>query len=660
MEEYLYAMQNQARITNLPVKERGVRMLKGHPKGLLPLFFTEMWERLSFYMLVGILVLYASDVERGGLGLTLTEASAIYGTYLAFVYFTPFLGGIIADRWLGFRKSVFIGGLFMSGGLFLLGTPGITYLYLGLACICIGNGFFKPNISAMVGNLYKPGDPKRDTGFNIFYMGINIGAAAANLAAAPIRNDIGWKWAFYAAGFGLIISLIILVFNWKTLEKADRPNEPGPDDVTLATIFSRILLPAAIFGAAGYFLAKGLLPEDYPVTPTLCGFLLGMVPILLFLFRTAKHASPKEKPGLMALLPVFVAGGTFFMILHLNGSALTVWAKNNTNRQVAAVPELWRQDALASYFFNADSSVPRPDERTFLVVDKETAKMFGTKKMDIKHLTDINGNDGIEEVTVWTRQGGATGNARENWARLATFVYNDDHVIVKNSDTITVKLKEGATPVRKVAFVREIEGRKVPLYLVTQAVFDDVYERAGDKRLEPGEFLRVVSPEVYQSWNPIFVVFFTPFIVMFFAWRLKKRKPVSTARKIFYGMLLTTGAMLIMSIAGFLSNGGQDKVMGFWLVMTYAVITIGELCLSPMSLSLVTKLSPRRLVGLMMGGWFVATAFGNKLSGFFGEIQNSLPPSTFFLLLTGCALAVAIFIYTLLGKLEDAISQYEK
>ncbi|MCP5045609.1 MAG: peptide MFS transporter, partial [bacterium] len=126
-------------------------MLKGHPKGLFPLFFTEMWERLSFYMLVGILVLYASDVERGGLGLTLAEASAIYGTYLAFVYFTPFLGGIIADRWLGYRKSVFIGGVFMSGGLFLLGTPGINFLYLGLACICIGNGFFKPNISAMVG-----------------------------------------------------------------------------------------------------------------------------------------------------------------------------------------------------------------------------------------------------------------------------------------------------------------------------------------------------------------------------------------------------------------------------------------------------------------------------------------------------------------------------
>jgi len=636
-------------------------MLKGHPKGLFPLFFTEMWERLSFYMLVGILVLYASDVERGGLGLTLAEASAIYGTYLAFVYFTPFLGGIIADKWLGYRKSVFIGGVFMSAGLFLLGTPGINFLYIGLGCICIGNGFFKPNISAMVGNLYEPGDPKRDTGFNIFYMGINIGAAVANLAAAPIRNDIGWKWAFYTAGFGLIVALIILVANWKKLEKADRPHKAGPEDITLATVFSRILLPAAIFGAAGYFLAKGLLPEDSPANPTLCGFLLGMVPILFYLFRTAKTASPMEKPGLMALLPVFVAGGTFFMILHLNGSALTVWAKDNTDRQVAAVPELWRQDALASYFSNADKEVPRPDERTFLVVDKETAKMFGTKKLDEIHSDKIDSMEGVEAVTVWTRKDGFREDIDPTLTNLVSFVYNNDDLSLKTKDdNITVKLKEGVRPQRKISFVRMMEGKKVPIYLVTQETYDKVYKNASEKRLQPGEFLRVVSPEVYQSWNPIFVVFFTPLIVMFFAGRVKKGQPVSTARKIFYGMLLTSAAMLVMATAGFLSRGGAEKVLGLWLVISYAVITIGELCLSPMSLSLVTKLSPRRLVGLMMGGWFVATAFGSKLSGFFGSIQKTMPPSTFFLILTACALAVAMFIFVLLGRLEDAISQYEK
>ncbi|MCP5045695.1 MAG: peptide MFS transporter [bacterium] len=635
-------------------------MLKGHPKGLFALFLTEMWERLSFYMLLGILVLYASDVERGGLGLTLAEASGIYGTYLAFVYFTPFLGGIIADKWLGYRKSVFIGGILMSAGLFLLGTPGLPYLYLGLAFICVGNGFFKPNISAMVGNLYKPGDPKRDTGFNIFYMGINIGAAIANLAAAPIRNMFSWKWAFYTAGVGLIIAVVILVINWKKLEVADRPHEAGPEDVTLATIFGKILLPAAIFAVIGFTLAKFLLPLDHPVTPTLAGFLLGMVPILYFLFSTARNASPAEKPGLMALLPVFVAGATFFMILHLNGSALTIWAKDSTDRQVASVPQLWQQDAMPSYYENADKDVPRPRERTLLVVDDVTAKMFGTKKMTEEYFAKVTAMGDVEPVNVWTREGGAVEKEfPEVWKLLATFVYNNHDVNVKTEGSGSVDLKPGVTPLRKVTFVRTIDGKKVPLNMLPQKVFDDVYKNASEKRLPPGEFNRVVSPEVYQVWNPLFVIILTPLIVMFFAGRIKKSKPVSTARKIFYGMLLTAGAMLIMAIAGFMSDGGATKVAGMWLIMTYAVITIGELCLSPMSLSLVTKLAPKRLVGLMMGGWFVSTAFGNKLSGFFGSIQESLAPSVFFLILTACALAVAMFIYFLLNMLESAISKYD-
>ena len=352
------------------------------------------------------------------------------------------------------------------------------------------------------------------------------------------------------------------------------------------------------------------------------------------------------------------------MILHLNGSALTVWAKNNTQRQVAAVPQLFCQDALAGYFYNADRKVPRPDERTLLVVDKVTAQMFGTKKMveeRISKVLNLNREKGLETFTVWTKKDGAKENIKPVWNRLGSFVYrNQDVKVEEEGDDIKVKLHEGATPLYKVTFVRDVEGQKVPVLLLTQKVFDKVYERAGEARLKPGEFLRVVSPEIYQIWNPLFVILFTPLIVMFFIWRVKKKKPVSTARKIFYGMLLTSASMLVMAIAGFMSNGGQEKVMGLWLAISYAVITIGELCLSPMSLSLVTKLSPKRLVGLMMGGWFVASAFGNKLSGFFGSIQDSLSPSLFFLILTFCALGVALFIYSILGKLESAIAQYDK
>ena len=180
-------------------------MAFGHPKGLFPLFFTEMWERLAFYTMVGILLLYTIDAERGGLGLPRAQGNEIYGLYLAFVYFTPFLGGMIADRYFGYRRSVAIGGLLMASGLFLMGMPGFNFFVFGLIGLIIGNGFFKPNISVMVGNLYEPGDPKRDSGFNIFYMGINIGALAATLIVAPIvRNYWGWLWTFRAAGLGAV------------------------------------------------------------------------------------------------------------------------------------------------------------------------------------------------------------------------------------------------------------------------------------------------------------------------------------------------------------------------------------------------------------------------------------------------------------------------
>src|SRR5688572_15456896 len=278
-------------------------MFTGHPKGLFRLFFIEMWERLGFYTIVNILLLYATDTERGGLGWPKDLGNEVYGIYLAFVYFTPYLGGLIADRFLGYRKSVLIGALVFATGFFLLGSGQAWTFPVGLALLCVGNGFFKPNISAMVGNLYVKGDPKRDAGFNIFYMGINIGAFAASFLVAYTRNQWAWEAAFVAAGIGLLASCVILLASWKVLEKADRVPGTNPEDTPFSEIMGRILAPACVVGGLGWFLAAYGLPWldgrlgtsmasiTRLVKATDIGFLLGAIPILMFFVNLSKRAS---------------------------------------------------------------------------------------------------------------------------------------------------------------------------------------------------------------------------------------------------------------------------------------------------------------------------------------------------------------------------------
>ncbi len=699
-------------------------MALGHPKGLFTLFFTEMWERLAFYTMVGILLLYTTDIERGGLGLPAAKGNEIYGLYLAFVYFTPFLGGMIADRFLGYRRAVLVGGLMMACGLFLMGTPGFVPFTLGLIGLILGNGFFKPNISVMVGNLYEPGDPKRDSGFNIFYMGINIGAFLATFYVAPIvRNELGWLWTFRAAGIGLLISVAVLLLQWRLLERADRTPERDPEDTGLGAIFGKILLPAFFVGIAGYFLAKAYLPPSVPLRPAVCGFLAGMIPVIVFFVRLGLTARDTEKPGLLSLLPIYVAGGAFFMILHLNGSAMTQWARDDTDRQIAgsnvaiSILNPWaEQEALPNYYLNAREGTPRPDPRSLLVVDdylvapgsaepvagaipgegaeadreaadaaadvpnvvpelpplpgftpETVARMYGQQRMDedVVRFLEVTVPGGIE-----VRRYGLDEEVPPAWADRAVEVYPGGVVEVETghdshgAPTVTVEVPDGAQKIARVVFLRRVDGEKIATFLVDRQLFDDIYggyeQRFGHppETLPPGQFMPVINPEVYQSWNPIFVILLTPLVVAFFQYRVNINKAIPTAHKLLYGMMLTTGSLLLMAVAGVLSQGGTAKVSGLWLAGFYCVVTLGELCLSPMGLSLVTKLSPKRLVGLTMGGWFMATAFGNNLSGFFGGIQGSMTPVSFFLLLAGLAGLVALFILSVLPRLDAAIRRY--
>ncbi len=661
-------------LARTPGTESKMATKKGHPKGLYALFFTEMWERLAFYTMVGILLLYTTDTERGGLGMSSGDGNEIYGLYLAFVYFTPFLGGMIADRFLGYRRAVLLGGACMATGLFLMGTPGKSFFLLGLLGLIIGNGFFKPNISVMVGNLYEPGDSRRDAGFNIFYMGINIGALVANLLAAAVRNEAGWLWTFRIAGCGLIISMLILLSQWKNLEAADKPNQPGPDDAGMGTVFAKILVPTAVFGAIGYFAAQwmgqqGMLPAG--MRPAIVGFLFGIIPVVYFFVNMVRGCSKEEQPGLRALLPIYIAGGTFFMILHLNGSAMTQWARDQTTRTAPeAAPSIWKQDALPSYYPTAGEDTPRPDPRSLgTATDPAHARMFGQQRMDPAAVTAIAAaNPDLEVVQLPLTDAETTEPALVT--SRAVKVFAAGVVTVEQSEdshgakTVAVEVPEGAKPTGRVAFVREVDGQRIGVVVVTEKLRTELYDgyetRFGHppEAMPPGKFLGVFNSELYQSWNAFFVILLTPLLVGFFASLQRRKRGLSTAQKLLLGMVFTTIALLFMALAGLMTDDGTARVSGMWLIGFYALVTIGELCLSPMGLSLITKLSPARLVGLTMGGWFLATAFGNNFSGFFGGIQGMMSPVSFFLLLSGLAGLVALYLKLVLPGLDATIKKY--
>ena len=197
-------------------------MSKNHPKALPFLFFSEMWERFGYYLMIGIFTLYLKDAVNG-FGMTEAEASDLYGTFIAFVFLTPFIGGLLADRLLGYRKSITIGGIMMGVGYCLMSIHSLSMLYTAMLLVILGNGFFKPNISTLLGNVYNDEKyiHKKDEGYNIFYMGINIGAFICNFFGAALYNMIGWGAAFIAAGIGMFIGIIIFWIGTKHFKHVD-------------------------------------------------------------------------------------------------------------------------------------------------------------------------------------------------------------------------------------------------------------------------------------------------------------------------------------------------------------------------------------------------------------------------------------------------------
>tara|TARA_B110000263_G_scaffold63444_1_gene54638 strand:- start:86 stop:1576 length:1491 start_codon:yes stop_codon:yes gene_type:complete len=304
----------------------------GHPKGLITLFLTEMWERMSFYGMRGLLVLFMTrEVVDGGLNLETGEAMAIYGIYGASVYFLCVPGGWVADKIFGAQKSVLIGAIIITLGHYVLAMPFEKTFFLGLVLVSIGTGFLKPNISTIVGQLYKPGDIRIDAGYTIFYMSINIGSMLGFLVCGYLGEKVGWHWGFGAAGVGMTFGVIQYIFSRKSLGEAGlRPNLEVNEDASRYKLIFYIALSLLVLFIATNFL--GLWTIDAQVLNQLTVYLIVSVAVLYFIYLFFfAGLNKKEKENISMFLLLFLGSVLFWAGFDQGGSSLNLFAKDYTD-----------------------------------------------------------------------------------------------------------------------------------------------------------------------------------------------------------------------------------------------------------------------------------------------------------------------------------------
>ncbi|MFT3902962.1 MAG: peptide MFS transporter [Niabella sp.] len=537
-------------------------MWKRHPKALPFLFFSEMWERFGFYLILGIFTFYLKDAVDG-FGMDEKESATLYGTFIALIYFTPFLGGLLADRVLGYRRSIILGGVLMGVGYCLMSIHSIAMLYTAMTLIILGNGFFKPNISTLLGNVYSTAqyEKQKDEGYNIFYMGINVGAFVCNFFGAALYTTIGWGAAFIAAGIGMFIGVVIFLIGTRHYKAYDIRKPLKPGDMPLWKIFTIVVLPCIIFGAIGYFIAGDGSIFDSKSTDA---FIFACIPVTVFYAALWLRSPKEERAPMAALLSIFAVVILFWAIFKQNGSALNTWASRYTERHVS----------------------------------------------------------------------GTSGDILSALKQTDTIFYKKDSMILL--DNQFRKIKENGA---------EVKGYDYPSYFKNMNFKKDP--------VQDGGYVKTWVASLSQSINPFWVIVLTPLVVAFFTWLRRKGKEPATPTKIALGLLISALSVMVMVAAVKAGGNGAEKVSVWWLIASYGVITIGELFLSPMGLSLVSKLSPQRITALMMGGWFLSTSIGNKLSGILSSKWDQYDDkASYFWLNFVLLFAAALFLFLILRWLN--------
>ncbi|MEW6279527.1 MAG: peptide MFS transporter [Candidatus Eremiobacterota bacterium] len=542
--------------------------LFGHPVGLYTLFFAEMWERFSFYGMRALLVLY---MTKGFLKYGDEEAYGVYGAYGALVYATPFIGGLVADKILGARRAVVLGGSLMAAGHLLMGVQTMVAFYLALALLVLGNGFFKPNISTIVGGLYPQGSPRRDDGFTIFYMGINLGAGLAPLVCAYVGETYGWHKGFNLATLGMLTGLAVFVAPRAFTRVLIALGAVG---VAVSLLFlqnnvyqlSVNVIMAIATLAAGFVassaVAHGGIPDDAGQPPD------------------PEAPTRKVLPGLRADHAVYAAVAVALPIVAL------LLRRNEWARILLSV---FGGLAFLWLLIQAVKSPKVPRERLFVVLVMMFFSMlfwsfFEQAGSSLTNFTDRNVDRVLEGRRLTEADVGKTLELKMTQEQLG---YSNGGQLI----TLTVldKAREAKPPQ------------------------DTVQWTVAPEHVGMGIGGAEMKASIFQSVNPIFILMFGP--VFMAIWGILGRRGAEPGIPVKFALgLLQLGLGFAALYYGAKHADSRGMVALGWLILGYLLHTTGELCLSPVGLSMVTKLSPAKIVSTVMGAWFLATAFSHQLA----------------------------------------------
>ena len=522
-----------------------------HPSGLFVLFFTEMWERFSYYGMRAILVLFlTSSLLNDGWGWEREDALILYGWYTGLAYFTPIIGGVIADRFLGYRNATVIGALTMAIGH---GAMALEYFenfffFLGIVLLITGNGLFKPNISSIVGQLYKDADIRKDGAYTIFYMGINCGAFLGILLCGYLGENIGWHWGFGVAGIFMFFGMLQFYFAQN------------------------------IFGTIGLKPEKKVKEVD-----------------------EIKNHSPMTSIELDRILVILVFSAAtifFWWAFEQAGGSMTIFANDYTDRNLTG------EASLVFKIVNTIITIVPMVVITYVLI-KLFQSIFHEYYLSNLFL-------GISFVIIWAI----------------------------------------------ILFMLGLLPKSISIFLTGYLDFFEHYVPFESNVLE------VKDTEIPASWfsvlNSLFIIIFAPIFSMLWASQMNPSGPVK----------FSIGLILLGLGFGFLAYGSMSIPYGaetasvsiFWLVFAYLFHTLGELCVSPVGLSYVSKLAPIRLVGLMFGFWLLSSFFANLIGGFTGsyidKISSNIGLTGFFLIFTVIPILVGFLIFLFRNNLIKRMHGY--